>query len=77
MAISKRRIEIQIQIGNKRMERTNLENKIRAKVTEENNKARAEIREIDYKIQDITNGINRAKSKIGRASCRERVYVLV
>lgn len=60
--ISKRRIEIQIQIGNKRMERTNLENKIRAKVTEENNKARAEIREIDYKIQDITNGINRAKS---------------
>lgn len=57
-----RKSNIQKEIGNKRMERSNIENIIKSEANDSNNKARAAIRDIDYKIQTITSDITRAKS---------------
>lgn len=60
-AENNRKVSIQKQIGEKRLERSNIENKIRAEVADSNNKARAAIADFDYKINTLTSEIGRAR----------------
>lgn len=60
----KRKAEIQRLIGDKRMERTKLENNIRAQATSDNNKARTSINEISFKIQSLQRDIENKKGNI-------------
>ncbi|MEG1554630.1 MAG: AAA family ATPase [Rikenellaceae bacterium] len=58
-AENNRKVGIQKQIGEKRLERSNIENKIRSEASDTNNKARAAIVDFDYKINTITSEIDR------------------
>lgn len=60
----KRKSEIQRTIGDKRMERTKLENNIRAQATSDNNNARTSINEISFKIQSLQRDIENKKGNI-------------
>lgn len=59
-----RKSGIQKQIGNKRLERTQIENRIQNEANEANNKARSAIRDLDYKIQTITTDISNSNSQV-------------
>lgn len=59
-AENNRKVGIQKQIGEKRLERSNIENKIRSEASDANNKARAAIVDFDYKINTLTSEIDRA-----------------
>lgn len=55
-----RKSGIQKQIGEKKIERTNLENSIHAKAIEANNNGRTAIKNLEYKIQSHINDKNRS-----------------
>lgn len=59
-AENNRKVGIQKQIGEKRLERSDIENKIRSEASNANNKARAAIMDFDYKINTLTSEIDRA-----------------
>ncbi len=59
-----RKSGIQKQIGNKRLERTQIENRIQNEANEANNKARAAIRDLDYKIQSTTTDISNLNNQV-------------
>lgn len=59
-----RKSGIQKQIGNKRLERSQIENRIQNEANEANNKARAAIRDLDYKIQSTTTDISNHNSQV-------------
>lgn len=55
---------IQKNLGEKRLERTRLENSIRNKATEANNAARGIVKDLDYKIQCVSGDIERKRSLV-------------
>jgi len=59
-----RKAEIQKQIGEKKLKRSEIENNIRSSATDANNKGRSAIRDLDYKIQSLERENNRNNSDI-------------
>lgn len=56
-----RKAGIQKQIGEKKIQLANLENTIRSKATDANNKSRSAIKDLEYKIQGCVNDKNRSE----------------